>query len=125
MQYRLNAVEGRAGVKNQFLTDPDLTLPPEMEETLFQIAQEALNNSIKHAAARGVIVSLRAETGWIELRIADDGRGFDVTAVNEAGGLGLTSMSERAAMLNGRVIVESTAGQGTTVIARLPLESHE
>lgn len=125
LQYRLNAVEGRAGVKNQFVVDSGLIIPPEIEEALFQIAQEALNNSIKHAAAREVVISLQAYDGWLEMRVVDDGRGFDVTAVDKAGGLGLTSMAERAAVLNGRVNVESGVGQGTAIVVRLPVWPHE
>jgi len=119
IQHRLNAVEGRAGVINNLIVEGDIQLSPKLEETLYYITQEALNNALKHAAATEVIVILRAhEDGQIELHITDNGRGFDPGQVTELGGLGLTSMRERAEMSGGQVTCSSSPGQGTTVYAQ-------
>jgi PAS domain S-box-containing protein len=86
----------------------------------FRIAQEALMNIRKHARARQVDVHLAETAEGLVVRIADDGRGFELRA-NEPGHLGLISMRERAEMAGGWFRTESNAGQGTTVEFLLPL----
>ncbi len=92
---------------------------PEVETTVFRIAQEAVNNVKRHAAARRVQIVLRADSQWLELRVVDDGRGFDVTRVaHEALGLrrfGLMGMKERVDLVGGSLQVEvgSRSGQPT------------
>lgn len=90
--------------------------------TLYRIAQEALNNIRKHAQARRVRVHLKAEEG-ISLCIEDDGLGFDPEALHreERHGLGVTTMRERAGLLNGRCTIQSQPGSGTRVEAWVPL----
>ncbi len=96
--------------------------PLEVEIALFRIAQEALNNAVKHAAAAHVRLRLRLDGGSVELTIADDGAGFTLPTGREpqAGGLGLHTMRERAEALGGRLEISAAAGQGATVRARLP-----
>ena len=119
IQHRLSAVEGRAGIMHRFSVEGNIDPDPALEEALYYIAQEALNNALKHAMASEVIVELRAdEAGAIHLRVADNGRGFDTDAVSASGGLGLTSMRERADLVGGTVAYHSTQGEGTTVCAR-------
>ena len=121
LQHRLNAVEGRAGVKNQLIIEDKLDLSTEMEECLFYICQEALNNAIKHAAAAEVRVCLQQhEDGAVVLQVIDNGNGFDTTVMQASGGLGLTSMHERAELLGGQVSIHSVIGKGTTVTVHLP-----
>lgn len=121
LQHRLNAVEGRAGIKTR-LDVPDMfSLPPALEEPLYHIAQEALNNGIKHAGASQVSVSLaHDDSGGVLLTIADDGRGFDLETGLNSGGMGLASMQERAALLGGMVTFTTAVGQGTAVTIHLP-----
>jgi PAS domain S-box-containing protein len=119
LQHRLNAVEGRAGVKNRLIIKGVIDLLPDVEEALYHITQEALNNTLKHAAAKEVLVSLeQSDEGRVTLTIQDDGTGFDLDTAVTAGGLGLTSMQERAAMIGGEVTIQSDIGQGTTVVVR-------
>lgn len=133
---RLEAVEGRAGLSTRLIVtdengDPLLSqlgggettgiefyqLPLALESELFRIAQEALNNVIKHASAGQVTVSLRVGPRELTLEIADDGRGFDTeNAQGESGGFGLTSMRERAERLGGQLDVHSCPGKGTRVV---------
>ncbi len=91
------------------------------EITLFRIAQEALNNAVKHARATAAEVRLETGSNGAVLTIADDGRGFDSSAPPPAGHLGLVGMRERAEAIGARLRVESAPGAGTRVIVELPL----
>jgi len=119
LQARLLAVEGRAGLKTEFKVEGDGQLPPQIEEGLYRIGQEALNNALKHAHARNITVCLRQDERTITLEIADDGIGFDPTTARERGGLGLSAMEERAAGLGGRLIVQSGPREGTRVLVEV------
>lgn len=112
---RLNAVEGRVNIKTRLVAEQLVKLPPVMEEGLYRISQEALNNALKHADATQVTVYLRAEGDQVELEIVDNGTGFQAEAVERGGGMGLVNMQERAAKLGGTLIVNSTPGEGTRV----------
>ncbi len=100
----------------------------EREEMLLRVAQEALANVLKHAAARQVRVRLASLEGEVVLSVHDDGRGFDARSAVRAvgaqkradGGMGLASMRDRIRGQFGELIVESAPGHGTTVEARLP-----
>ncbi len=112
----------RFGVDVRLALEP-VALPPEVSGPLFQIAQEAVTNVGRHAAAATVTVSLNIQKGTVELLVQDDGKGFgDVTpALNEASGhIGLASMRERAELIDGRLSIESSS-RGTTVRVRVPL----
>jgi signal transduction histidine kinase/ligand-binding sensor domain-containing protein len=115
LQARLQAVEGRAGLKTVFKTNLERRLPLDLEEGLYRIAQEALNNALKHAQAEQIQVQLRQEGGGVILDIADDGVGFDPATVGTHGGVGLAAMAERAADLGAKLEIESEAGFGTKV----------
>ena len=95
-------------------------LPLEVKEALYRIGQEAMHNVVKHAHARRVEVCLSAGPDNVTLRVADDGKGFEAGAAFP-GHLGLRSMRERAARLDGTVEISSAPGQGTCVRATLPV----
>ena len=92
-----------------------------------RIAEEAMHNALRHAAARTLTVTLTttstqdAPARVVELSIADDGRGFDVAVARE--GLGLRTMADRAAQVGGDVVVAPRAGGGTRVALRLPIDA--
>ena len=91
-------------------------LPAEVEEALLRVAQEALANVRKHAAASRVTVTLSYLDDAVTLDVADDGVGFEQAAAATAGGgLGLGAMRERVEGLGGRLVVESAPGEGTTI----------
>jgi signal transduction histidine kinase len=120
LQARLEAVEGRSGLRTvlDIEGNGDLErLPLELETGLYRIAQEALNNILKHAQAHEVRVSLHylEPERRIILEISDDGRGFEANNGAGKGRLGLRSMEERAALLGGELTVTSSPGQGTCV----------
>jgi signal transduction histidine kinase len=97
-------------------------LAPEVETTLYRVAQEALNNVAKYARASNVGVVLARDDGQVSLIVEDDGVGFEVekTQGGKGGGFGLIGMRERAALVGGTVEVESRSGGGTTVYVRIP-----
>lgn len=96
-------------------------LPDMVNTVLFRIAQEALTNSERHANASEVLVGLREAYGVVELRIADNGGGFDADgiALHPQRGIGLRNMTERMEAIGGSLHIASTPG-GTVVLARLP-----
>jgi signal transduction histidine kinase len=96
-------------------------LPSETEVALLRVAQEALANADRHAAASAV--ALAFGDGQVSLDVTDDGVGFDPAVPrpgNGSGGYGLTAMRERVGALRGSLDVESGPGQGTTVVASIP-----
>ncbi len=122
LQARLQAVEGRAGLKTEFKTNLEERLPLNVEEGLYRIGVEALNNALKHAQARNIKVHLRQDERtrtdplFVALEITDDGIGFDLATARERGGMGLSAMEERAVELGGQLAVESAPGSGTRII---------
>jgi signal transduction histidine kinase len=94
----------------------------EVEKALYRIAQEALNNVVKHAQAGQVELVLNSDGAAIDMTIGDDGRGFE-TPTAGTGRFGLGNMRQRAEALGGRVVIHSAPGQGTQVVVRLPLPS--
>ncbi len=120
---RLESVESRAGVRAQLLVEGSLENCPEAwRENLFWITIEALNNSLKHAQARSVNVLLRFDPTFVELEIADDGRGFDANTPNP-GGYGLRNMRGRAERLGGALTLTSASDKGTRVLFRAEIQS--
>lgn len=97
-------------------------LTPEIETTLYRIAQEALNNIAKHARATTVGIILERNTDHVSLIIEDNGVGFNPDDISGRGngGFGLTGMRERAALLGGTVIMELHPGNGVTAFVRVP-----
>ena len=93
-------------------------LPAPVELSLYRCVQECFNNVVRHAHARRVQVQLRAGAGAFEIRVCDDGRGFD-PAVGGGGGMGLAGMRERLREVGGEVAVDSRPGEGTVVTLRV------
>jgi signal transduction histidine kinase len=114
LQLRLAAVEGHSGVQARLLTDDDLHLPRHIEDAFYQIAQESLNNTLRHANAKAVTVRLHQTSHQLELEIVDDGQGFDPGQVGRSG-LGLTSMRERAQSIGGTLTISAAPGSGTQI----------
>ena len=103
-----------------------LRLSYEIETNLYRIAQEALNNTFKHARARRAGVVLEQRGDHVVLVVEDDGTGFDPTARPNAAqdtGIGLIGMQERAAVIGGTLEIETAPGKGTTVFVIVPIQS--
>jgi signal transduction histidine kinase len=99
---------------------PD-ALPSDASLCLYRVAQEALNNAVRHAHASAVTVLLSPSRGGLQLAVSDNGSGFDPARMRDHASLGLASMRERVRLLYGRLDIESTPGRGTTVVAWVPV----
>jgi len=103
--------------------DPMPTLTPLQTLMLTRVMQEALSNVMKHAGRpQNLWVACDWRDGWLEMRVADDGDGFDPATALE--GMGLNNMRERIRALGGELTIQSARGQGTTVLARVPVQPH-
>jgi signal transduction histidine kinase len=105
--------------------DSDLLLPI-IQSTVYRVLQEALTNVARHSGARRVSVHVTCDGTTLELRVQDDGVGFEADAVLGSvaanhRGLGLLGMRERAALLGGTVQLASEPGEGTMITARFPV----
>jgi signal transduction histidine kinase len=98
----------------------DTRLPPETETVVYRLVQEALTNVVKHAAASEVGIVLTRRDGGISAVVEDDGQGFAESGVREEA-LGLVGMRERVALLGGTLAIESAPGEGTALIAYVPI----
>ena len=99
-------------------------VPPLAEDhavALFRIAQEALTNVRRHARAQHVVVALEHNGNSCTLRVCDDGRGFDPVAIRKRS-FGLAGMKERVSMLGGTLDIVSSPGEGTSIVAKVPLQ---
>jgi two-component system nitrate/nitrite sensor histidine kinase NarX len=106
------AMTGRTRVPVTLTVDGQRALPPDVQIALYRVAQEALNNVARHADARAVALHLRCSPEGVELRIDDDGRGFDAGRV-ASDHFGLRIMRERAADIGATLTIASAPGQGT------------
>ena len=97
-------------------------LPGEVEGELLHVIREALTNARQHSGAKSVAVTLKVEGSDVVAEISDDGQGF---ALEGTPGVGLSSMQERAAIVDGRLEIESEVGQGTSVRLRVPVPQTE
>ncbi len=120
LRQRIDSVEKRVGIEARVLMEELIELPDLVEEGLYRIAQEALNNALKHAESSTIIVRIRPEGAKIVLEITDNGIGFDLEAAQYGGGIGLRSMQERARQMGGDLSILSAPGKGTTVRATVP-----
>ena len=102
------------------ITNGDLEgVPPAIEDELFNIAQEALNNSLRHARAEHVRVRITQTPDWVTLAVEDDGQGFD-PGVRRAG-MGLRNIQERVDSVAGTLTLQSQPGDGTRLTISVPV----
>jgi len=94
-------------------------LPPEVEIVLYRVAQEGLNNAIRHSQAKHIEVKLEHTPRFVWLSVSDDGQGFDADGLHR--GLGLVGIRERVTLLNGQCGIESQRGSGARLWVEIPL----
>jgi len=97
------------------LPDQIPTLAPDVEQCIYRIAQESLENVVKHAQAQNLSLHLRVEMDGVRLTIRDDGRGTDLRQVEQNGHFGLAGMRERAHLAGASLVIESTPRQGMQI----------
>ncbi len=98
-----------------------LTLPAALELVLFRIAQEAVTNALRHAAAKKIQVTLNYGQHCVVLAVCDDGKGFDPSCPDMKPGIGLSGMKQRVGQLSGTLVIDSGKGTGTCITATMPL----
>jgi two-component system NarL family sensor kinase len=102
--------------------DENLDLSDRVQDGLYRIAQEALNNALKHAKANQITLNLSGTLSKVTLEISDDGLGFKPDEAVEGGGLGLDGIIERAEILKGDLEIDSWPGRGTKIRIEVPNE---
>jgi len=120
LQARLTAVEDRSGLKTEIRGEGERRLSIIIEEELYRIAQEGLNNAVKHANARNVKINLKYSQKNVTLELWDDGIGFDAEVARASGGMGLRGIEERVRKVGGTLEIESVPGKGTTLRIIVP-----
>jgi PAS domain S-box-containing protein len=120
----LESIESRAGLETVLKTDGVSRLPSTIEPDLYRIAMEALNNLVRYARAKKVMVELQIVSDWVIMDIRDNGVGFEVEFVENSGGMGIHNMKQRAQRLGGRLDISSGPGAGTHIKAEIPLQGH-
>jgi signal transduction histidine kinase len=109
------ALQGRTQLEVNLVIQCNCDLSEDVKTALFYIAQEALNNVVKHAGATRVNVSLIKQSDKLELRVIDDGQGFDPTEINSTS-MGMGIMRERAETIGAYLSITSKVDQGTSVV---------
>jgi PAS domain S-box-containing protein len=112
-----NALAGRMNIPINVTIAGEGKLPAEVQVAFYRLCQEGLNNIAKHAGASQVDIQLQYETGAVELRIRDDGRGFDPKGI-PPGPYGLSMMRERATAMGATLSITSQPGRGTEIVIR-------
>lgn len=121
LKARLEAVEGRSGIQVTTHLEDVGRLPAQIENHLYRIALEALNNSLRHARASRVSVSLTRQNGLLTLLVDDNGVGFNLNQMGRQGGLGIGGMRERAEQIGAQFSIQSEKGGGVQVKVEVPL----
>jgi len=123
VSYLLSSESKRSGLRTiAKLMIGEARFPPDVELAVFRIIQEAITNAVRHAAATTIVVALECDGRRLDLAIIDDGIGFDVEAVSDAGrGFGLLSMRERATLAKGSFKLTSVPGGGSTIRVSIPV----
>ncbi|MBZ5789439.1 MASE4 domain-containing protein [Burkholderia contaminans] len=123
MQWLVEDFRHRHGIDCSLHVDPpELQLDEPYATAVFRIAQEALANVARHAAASHANVELVRASHTIELTIRDDGAGFDPGVPRKSGSFGLVGLRERAYLVGGTLRIATTLGEGTTVEVEIPLQ---
>jgi len=121
LDLRLNIVERRTGVDTTLKSEGIEMISSPLDLEIYGIATEALNNSLKHSKAHHIDIELFANNSRVHLLITDDGIGFDLKK-SENGGIGFSSMKERANRIGGKLMIKSQLNEGTKISLTVPLK---
>jgi PAS domain S-box-containing protein len=120
LRKRIEMVEKRASIATRFSVDEFLSIDPSIEEVLYWLTVEALNNITRHAQASEINIAITVEEGVLKMHIQDNGHGFDPQDTPNHGGQGLVNMQERIQKINGVLEIKSFVGEGTSIFASVP-----
>ncbi|MBX9784189.1 MAG: PAS domain S-box protein [Chitinophagaceae bacterium] len=118
----MDSVRATKMMEVEFYPDNDIEnlIHPNTKLTLYRIVQEQMNNILKHAGAKNVLIELFAENSMIELIVTDDGQGFDITTIKR--GLGLKNMRSRTELLNGTIDIKTGPDKGCKLKVQIPYQ---
>ena len=119
LEWLFRQLQAQADLEVHFEHDAISKLPADVSTVIYRITQEALTNIMRHAGVKEARVQLLSAGGRLHLEIEDHGRGFDTSASSAS--TGLSAMRERAALLGGKCVIESSPGKGTSITIELPL----
>jgi len=121
LRQHIETLSQKLGLEIQFaMTGIRKRLPANIEIAFYRIVQEALNNVARHARASRVDVLITRREDCLALIVEDDGVGFVPTEATKNNRMGLNGMRERAEMLDGKLVIESLPGKGSTVLVEVP-----
>ncbi len=123
IRWSAERILGPQGISVRYEFDPEHRLAPELEASLFRVAQEAIANIARHAGAESVLIQVSSADDRVRLEVEDDGCGFDLEEVRRRVGrepFGLIAMQERVTLLDGTLSIESAVGKGTRIVAEVP-----
>jgi signal transduction histidine kinase len=124
IEHELEMIRKSSDQETVFQTEGDVyRLDKQREVIIYRIVQETLNNILKHAASRKIIIHLHYRPEEITLTITDNGKGFDLTPLDldKSFGLGIKNMHNRARLMGARFQISSTLGEGTSVLVNVPV----
>jgi signal transduction histidine kinase len=116
LEKRLDSVEKRTGIDARIIVDHPIKIDSSQEIMLYRIAEEALNNTLKHANASAVSIRIGTKMDKLFMEIKDNGTGFNLEEKIQGGGMGLKNMQKRASELGGVLEISSRPGEGTTLM---------
>ncbi len=126
LEWYAGQIEGRTGLKCSFSIDAEMATAepnPECSTAMFRIVQEALTNVVRHAAAKQVAIRVTRQDDSARIEVEDDGKGIAADRLLNRESWGIVGMDERARYFGGELKLTCTAGQGTLLVLRLPLEN--
>jgi signal transduction histidine kinase len=120
----INKISSSKGLQVQFLThELNSRLDEQTEISIYRIILELINNIVKHANATKATVQLIKYPDYINITIEDNGKGFDVSKINdEKTGIGLGNVAARVNYLKGKIEIDTRPGKGTTIVIDIPLK---
>ena len=125
LQRRMQMVEVRSGIRGQINAKLSSKLPVSVEQVLFRVANEALNNTLKHSGADTVIIDITTDNSHVSMKIRDNGHGFATDDENFYAGMGMDNMRQRVEKLGGTFYYESQPNSGTDIVVHVPLVSED
>jgi signal transduction histidine kinase len=125
LEQQLRRLRETSGIRTTLTVDEEPEIDMLTSATFYRIAQEALANVIRHADATAVEISLAIDGGTAVLKIRDNGRGMSPEKPDDPKSLGLIGIRERAELLGGSATIDSLPGEGTMIVAKLPLNQNE
>ncbi len=123
MQTMIERINAGKSITVEYIQSAELPLRSDEQIILFRIAQEAIQNAVKHAAPSNMRIAIEETENAYLITVSDNGKGFDINSVTKS--MGLDNMEHRVKLLHGSLYINSIPETGTTVTIQLPVKQHE